>query len=731
MGVGRFLQVPRGLWPGLVPLGGLVRNVPAALQASALHERSRWVLWLPVALGTGIALYFALPVEPAVAVVAVVALLALAASCAAATTGSLLVRSLLSVAVAIALGFSLAKVREETVAAPVLNARIGPSVFEGRVSYAEPHGKSVRVLLDDVRSREISASAMPYRIRISFRAGGRDLVPGDRIYAMAVLVPPPGPASPGAYDFSRTAFFDRIGAVGYAYGRPRLIGSHAPPGVFAPVALAIAHLRWRMTIRLHQVLPGSEGSIASALITGERGGISEDDEQSLRDAGLAHVLAIAGLHMALVGLGLFWVVRAVLAAVPAVALAYPIKKWAAGAALLGALFYLIVSGAAPPTIRAFTMLAMMLTAILFDRPALSMRAVALAATIILVVEPESLVEPGFQMSFAAVVGLIAVAEWEQARAAQRLRFGPAWFGGVRRYIRGIATTSFVGSVATVPYAIYHFDRATHYAVLGNLLAMPIMGFVVMPSAALGVLLMPLGLDAWPFRVMGWGIEMMLAVGHWVSQLPGAVTVMAAWPASALILISLGGLWCAIWRRNWRWLGLAPMALGVMFAIDAPVADIFVGRDGRTIAIRNVQGTLKLLPSYRDGWSANEWLKRDGDEHVAADAVATQADGVSCDAQGCIVRLKHGMLAAPLRADALEEDCASSDILISAVPMIVPCDGPHIVLDRRKIEVEDGFAITLSPLKVESVSGMRGMRPWNPPKADLNSAGSAQPGVPAP
>jgi competence protein ComEC len=703
------------------------------LQAALLAERSRWVLWLPVALGTGIALYFGLPFEPSGPFVLLLVLVVMAVSALAVLTRTVFLRACLALAIAVALGFLAAKLREELVAAPVLSARIGPTVLDGRVAYAEPHGKSIRVLLDDVKSREIAASALPYRIRISFRAGAGALVPGERIYAMAVLMPPPGPAAPGAYDFGRAAFFDRIGAVGYAYGKPRLIGKPPPPGLFAPLALAIAHLRWHMTMRLHEVLPGSEGSIASALITGERGGISESDEQALRDAGLAHVLAIAGLHMALVGLGLFWVVRAFLALIPVLALTYPIKKWAAAAALGGAFFYLVVSGAAAPTIRAFTMLAMMLIAILVDRPALSMRSVALAATILLVFEPESLVEPGFQMSFAAVVGLIAVAEWEQARATQRIPWGPAWLGSVRRYMRGIATTSFVGSVATVPYAIYHFDRATHYAVLGNLLAMPIMGFVVMPSAAVAVLAMPFGLDAWPLRAMGFGIETMLAVGRWVSQLPGAVTVMPAWPVSALVLISLGGLWCALWRRRWRWLGLAPAALGVLIALNAPVPDILIGRDGRTIAVRNAHGMLKLLPSYRDGWSANEWLKRDGDEHVAEDATATRADGVACDATGCVAHLKDGrLLAAPLRADALAEDCGKADIVVSAVVITAPCEGPRLVIDRHKIEESDGYAIVLTaPLDVATVTGARGERPWSPRLSDLSSGGSARPAGPAP
>jgi competence protein ComEC len=441
--------------------------------------------------------------------------------------------------------------------------------------------------------------------------------------------------------------------------------------------------------------------------------------------------------MALVGLGIFWLVRAALAAIPSVVLRYPIKKWAAGAALAGAGFYLVISGAGPPSIRAFTMLAMMLLAVLFDRPALSMRSIALAATIILCVEPESLVEPGFQMSFAAVAGLIAVAEWEQARTATRARQGKRRFAAARRYVRGIATTSFVGSIATVPFAIYHFDRATHFAVLGNLLAMPIMGFVTMPAAAIAVGLMPFGLDVWPLHVMGWGIQAMLAVGHWVSGLPGAVSIAPAWPTSALVLISLGGLWCVIWRESWRWFGLVPAAAGIFLAYGLKAPDLLIARDGETAAIRVQSGRLAFVRRARDGYSAAEWLKRDGDGRDLSEAIAAPSDGVHCDANGCVARTPSGeVVAFPRRADALAEDCDRANIVVSAVAVLQTCRAPSLVLQKEEIEAAGGYAIWLSPLRVLSVQTPRGSRPWSQSgegqeAQGFNSAGSIPPAYPEP
>jgi competence protein ComEC len=668
-------------------------------------------------MAAGIGLYFALPKEPVWGFAVTAAGLALAAGTLSAATHRALLRIALALLAAASLGFAVAKVRTELVRAPVLARKLGPIGIDGRVDFVQVHGKSTRATLGAVTARRLPPDRTPAVVRVSVRSGADSLMPGQWVHLTAVLMPPPGPATPRGYDFGLAAFYERIGAVGYAYGRPKPIAPSRANNWTDAITLAVTKLRWKMTARIHAVLPGSTGGIASALITGDRGAISSGDEQALRDAGLAHVLAIAGLHMALVGLGLYWTVRALLALVPAIALRFPIKKWAALAALASASFYLVISGAATPATRAFVMLAMMLLAVLFDRPALSMRSLALAATIILLLQPENLLEPGFQMSFAAVVSLIAVAEWEQARRARRAeRTGPRAFAGVRRYMRGIATTSLVGSLATAPYAVFHFDRATHYAVLGNLLAMPVMGFATMPAAALSVFLMPFGLDAWSLHVMGWGIGVMLAVGRFVSGLPGAVSIMPAWPLPALVILSLGGLWIAIWRRSWRWLGLIPMAAGATIAMTTLAPDLLVARDATTVAVRGSDGLLRFVRPPHDDYSAGEWLKRDGDERESDAAVATPNDGVRCDAYGCLAKARGGTLVAvPSRIDALAEDCASADIVVSAVPARRFCKGTALVIDRIDVARNGGYAVWLGPpRRIETVEGERGQRPWSAP-----------------
>lgn len=690
---------------------GALLWLAGSVRAQVLADRFRWALWLPFALGVGDAGYFALQTEPGTGWAVAALGLTLVTIFAAAVSHVPLLRMTCALLAAVSLGFATAKLRTESVRAPVLASQIGPVGLDGRLESVQQHGKRARLVLSHIALPRLAPDHIPARVRVSLRAQTSTLMPGQWVHLMVVLMPPPEPSVPGANDFGREAYFLRIGAVGYAYGGAQPISPRAADGIADRVSLAIAILRWRITQRIHAVLPGSTGGIASALITGDRGAISPEDEQALRDAGLAHVLAIAGLHMALVGLGLFWTVRALLALFPILALRYPIKKWAALAALGGAGFYLVISGAATPATRAFIMLAAMLLAILFDRPALSMRSVALAATLILLSRPENIFEPGFQMSFAAVGSLVAIAEWEQRQRARRTEpVAPSAFAGLKRYIHGIAITSFVGSLATAPYAIFHFDRATHYAVIGNLLAMPVMGFLAMPAAALSVMLMPFGLDYWPLRLLGRGIEVMLALGGFVSALPGAVSVMPAWPDYALVLLSFGGVWVLIWRQSWRWLGLVPLGLGLGLALTAEPPDLLVARDGRTVAVRLSSG-LAFIGSPSDRYAAENWLRRAGDERLPAQAIGGK--GMACDSFGCVARVRGVRIAVDVRAEALAEDCATADIVVSSSDAHGFCAGPKLVIDRHDLLTNGAYAVRFSqPWTVETVVQQRGQRPWS-------------------
>ncbi len=606
----------------------------------------------------------------------------------------------LALAAALLIGFGAAKLREAAVATQVLDHPI-VAHLTGRIVAIEPRPTGIRMVLDEVRSGALDPA--PRRVRVALR-GDPGFHPGQWLSLTARLNTPPPPSEPGAGDLGRSLFFDSIGAVGFAYGRAHPVPPARAPTFRERLQLGLQDLRLTMTTRIAAALPGSAGGIAAALITGQRGGIGEEEENALRDAGLAHVLAIAGLHMALVGGGIFWLVRAVLAAIPSIVLNYPIKKWAAGAALAASAFYLAISGAAPPAVRAFVMLAMVMLAILLDRPALTMRSLALAAAILLLMRPESIFEPGFQMSFAAVAALIAVAEWEAGRERLKPR------GMLYRYVHGIVLTSLVGSLATMPFALFHFDRATHYAVLGNLIVMPVMGFWVMPAAALSVMLMPFGAAGPALAALGKGIAVMAAMGHWVSNLPGAVSLAPAMPLAALVLISLGGLWVFLWQKKWRWWGLVPLLIGCLWAYAAPRPDMLVAPDAQTVAIRGLDGLLHFVKKPKDRFVAREWLRRDGDGRDLADAVGDPS--IKCDGIGCVVKAAV-LVAVSQKPEALDQDCAVAKVVVSAVAAPA-CRGPALVIDRDRAMTGEGWRIGLSPEPfAQSVREARGDRPWVP------------------
>jgi competence protein ComEC len=469
-----------------------------ATSARALEaERDRWILWVPVLFGGGILFYFALADEPAVRLALALLLGALGLSLA--VRHARLGLCLGGAALAFASGFAVAKLRTEIVRAPVLAHEIRYAEVAGFVETHELRDKGrARITLRVLSLDALGPDETPYRVRISMpQAYAAKARIGEAVTLRATLQPPPEPVEPGAFDFARQAWFARLGATGYAKSKVApLAGAPAPPWDLSAWSQVDA-LRAAINGRIRTALPGETGEIAVALITGERGGISEKVAESMRDSGLTHILSISGLHI-MAGT-VFWLARALLALVPWLALRYPIKKWAAAAALGAATFYLVLSGAAVPTVRSWIKMSIVLVAVMLERPAITMRNVALAALAILVVSPESLFDPSFEMSFAAVVGLVALYEWLSNRQRDGLRdASPVWRSVHRGAILagGAAATTLVAGTAIAPFALYHFHRMTHYGLVANLLAAPLVSILIMPMAVLSLAVMPLGLEFW-------------------------------------------------------------------------------------------------------------------------------------------------------------------------------------------------------------------------------------------
>lgn len=695
----------------------LARRLPAWLLGELDRDRERWILWLPVAFGAGIAAYFALPWEPPLWPAAVAALLVALGLVRARRHDLAWVLAL--GALALLAGFAMAQVRTALVAAPVLERGLGPVTVTGRVLEVEPQGAGRRIVLQPTAIQRLAPEALPQRVRLRLTA--RDPAvpkPGQAITLRAVLRPPPEPAAPGAFDFARRAYFQQLGAVGYAVAHAELEAAapESSESLLASWHLWWAGLRAAVAARVLAELPGDGGAVAAALMTGDRGAISRSTMDAIRASGLAHLLAISGLHMGLVAGLVFFGLRAGLALVPGLALRYPIKKWAAASAILAAFAYLFLVGATIPTQRAFLMIGIVFVAVLLDRTAISLRLVAWAALVVLALAPESLLGAGFQMSFAAVTALVAGYEAMAARGSLRRPDD----GAARRlliYLAGVVLTSVIAIAATAPFAAYHFNRLALYGLASNLVAVPVTGFWIMPWALIAYLLMPLGLEGPALQAMSWGVSAVLWMAQTVAGWPGAVLLTGIVSTLGFGLIVAGGLWLCLWRRPWRLGGLAAIGLGLLLAGREPPPDILVSRDGKLMAVRDAEGQGLWLNTTRSaGFTRDIWLRRDGSAAAQPwPAAGTALAGrLSCDPLGCLLRRDGELVALVRDARALAEDCRVASLLISVEPLRrLPCPAPALVIDRFDLWRHGAHAVWLGPSgpRVESVAERRGQRPW--------------------
>jgi competence protein ComEC len=700
-------------WPAL-PWAGLIGHRLRAW-ASADVAPGRLIPWLAVAYGFGIVLYFTADREPAWWA-------GLAAASAGAAIAFLTRARPLAFPVAlgitaIASGFATGTLRGVHVAHPVLAYPVSGAEISGVVEVREDRERSDRIV---IRVQKIDAPRLdikPERVRLSVRKGTAPPV-GSSVTLKARLNPPLQPLRPGGYDFARDLYFHGIGASGFVLGR---ITTHPDSGattLWLRYASAIATLRDGIDARIRAVLSGDRASIASALITGKRDAISTPVNDAMYVSSLAHVLSISGYHMAIVAGVVFFAIRAGLALIPSLANRRPIKKWAAFAAIVAAAFYLLLSGAEVATQRSFIMTSVVLIGVMLDRPALTVRTIAVAALIVLLFHPEAIVHPSFQMSFAATLALVAGYErglpWFSNVPDTSLGARIALWGG--REIAGLVIVSILAGLATMPYAAFHFHRLAPYGALANLLAMPIVSAWVMPAGILAMLALPFGFDGIFWRIMGDGIDWMIAVALWVASLPGAVGRISAFGVGPLLLGSAGLVLLCLLRSPLRWAGTAVAVPACIWVALTPVPDVYIAHDGQIVAVRNAQGALSVVKARNDDFTVKEWLAADADKREPRDG--TLGEGTACDGSGCIARLPDGAPVALSKHPAsLEEDCLRAAIVVT--PRSAPTGCGALVIDRDVSRARGAIAIYRSGGSFEIVRARpQGQdRPWARATAD--------------
>ena len=692
----------------LAALAAQARDAAHGWIAEDIAER-RLFLWLPVCLGVGVLAYFAADREPSLWA-PVVATLVFAAGARAALIRDRLVAFRLCLALAFVFaGFAASVWRTQMVAAPMLK-RMTVAETTAYVENVDDHRAGKRLLLRVIAIDGLASGELPDRIRVTAR-NAEGLRAGATIRAKMRLLPPSRPSEPGGYDFARAAYFQGIGAVGNVVSRIEPTADATVSWV-ARVNAWIDRGRNALTDRIAQVIGGGDGAVAASLVTGKRGLIPEQATEDLRAAGIYHVVSISGLHMVLAA-GLFlWSLRAALALFPGVALTQPIKKWAAAFAVIGVIAYDAFAGSEVATERSLVMILVILAAVLLDRPALSMRNLAIAAIIILICEPEQLMGPSFQMSFAAVAAMIATFE-RSPRDAHREAGPPP--PRVRSAVTAALLTTLVAGLATDPYSSFHFHRISLYGIIGNALTLPLVEFLVMPAAVLGVAAQPFGLDAPVWTVMGWGVSGMMFLAHWVAGLGSATRQFAAFGGGAVLLMTLAILWLTIWTTPLRWAGLGFAALGLIIAAASPRPAAMIDAQGKVIAARNEKGALDVLNAKANYFAVQQWLAADADPRGARDHALIGAG--RCDAQGCVAKLADGRtLALVKEKQALAEDCARAAVVVTHMPAADLCKGPELVLDAAHFRARGATQLFLTAngswrLVTAQRDGYD--RPWSP------------------
>jgi competence protein ComEC len=669
-------------------------------------ERGQLPLWLPVAFGGGITAWFLLAdARQWIGFLATALGLAAAGVALRGRAG----RVLLVAGLMLAAGCGAIWWRATDVSAPVL-ARPLAVAFDGTVERIDT--LSARGLVRLVLAPR-GHPDLPPRVRVNVDIGAvpAGLGPGTVVGLRARLVPPPGPSVPGAYDFRRVAWFDRIGATGKALGPVTLRRAGARGGQGLRAALS-AHIESR--------LPGSAGGIASALATGDEGAIDEADSEAMRRAGLAHLLSVSGLHVTAVTGAAMLVVLRLLALSPWLARRVSLPLVAAGAGALAAIGYTWLTGAQVPTIRSCVAALLVLAALSLGREALTLRLVAAGAMVVLILWPEALAGPSFQLSFTAVAAIVALHESPRIRGWFEVREEPRW----RRLARGAVSLLFTGLVvelALMPIGLYHFHKGGVYGAIANIVAIPLTTFIVMPLEALALVADLAGLGAPFWWLTARALALLLWIAHAVAAAPGSVAALPVMPAASFALMVAGGLWVGLWRTRGRFAGLVPLVAGALWAAATPGPDLLVTGDGRHVALRTDDGDVALLRDRAGDFTRAVLAENGGVDSDALVALAERPKA-RCSSDLCVAEtLRRGRrwrIAAtrsgyPVAWRELVAVCADSDIVVSDRRLPRGCQPRWLRLDRGSLSRTGGVAVRFVDGEVRTVQGTS-HHPWLDP-----------------
>jgi competence protein ComEC len=669
-------------------------------------QRDHLALWIPVGIGVGIGLWQVLGegnIYPVLLACMALCFFALSVG-----NGQWLGRVLLLGGITIALGFSAIALKSALLAQPVLG-KVWVGELSGRIEKVEKLDARDTIRLELVTGGQ---QGLPQKVRVNLASHQYDerFRSGAIIQLRARLMPPAGPALPGGYDFARRAWFQQIGATGSALGPVLLYRASQRP-------VWLAETRTNLGQHIKSQMPGTSGAIATALITGDQGNISEADAQAMRDSGMAHLLSISGLHVTAVVGFLFLLSSRSLALIPSLALRYPVPLIAAAFAATGAVFYTLLAGAEVPTIRSCIAALLVLTALAIGREALTLRLVAFGAVIVLLLWPEAMAGPSFQLSFAAVATIVILHESVWMKRWVERREEPFAFR-IGRGVVSLIITGFAIELILAPIALFHFHRTGVYGALANVIAIPLTTFIIMPAQAIALIFDLAGLGAPFWWLAGQGISGIRFIAHYVSGLPAAVSMLPAMPIWAFLAMIAGGLIAGLLKGRARFLGGLPFACGFFAMILAPRPDLLVTGDGKHMAVVEEVGTIALLRARAGEYVQDMLLETAGT--TAEPQAIEKWPGANCSVDICIIEIRHGdnrwrVLATrtpfPVPSMEMAAACRRVDIVVSDRWLPASCQPRWIKADRNLLNDSGGLAFYLPNQKLISVNGNNAHLPW--------------------
>lgn len=589
-------------------------------------------------------------------------------------------------------------------------ARPVASTFEGRILQRIEQPAEGRVRLVLATREPATQRAIKVRVNLPLEHDDLRFDEGAVVRVKARLMPPQSPMMPGGYDFARTAWFQGLSATGSVQGEPRLV---AP----ATQGDGIASLQRRISAHVRAQIDGSPGAIAAALASGDRGAIAEADDEAMRDSGLSHLLSISGLHVSALVAAVYVLSMGVLALWPWLALRVRLPVVAAGIAALAGIGYTLLTGAEVPTVRSCIGAVLVLLALALGREPLSLRMVALGAGFVLTLWPEALIGPSFQMSFAAVIAIVALhgSAWVRAFLAPREEHRMIV---VARRVAMLLVTGLVIELALMPIVLFHFHRAGVYGAFANVIAIPLTTFITMPLIALALLLDAVGLGAPAWWLVGKSLDLLLAIAHLTAGQPGAVKLMPQMGGGTFALFLAGGLWLGLWRGRVRLLAAAPICVATTMLIMTPVPDIFVTGDGRHVGITGEGDRLLILRDTKSEFTRDNLMELAGMEGEALPL--EQWDKAQCTPDFCAITLSRGgrdwhLLLARSQALVPERElaaaCDRADIVVADRSLPRSCQPRWLKADRRALRESGGLAIHLADRRIQSVAQSQGKHGW--------------------